>query len=240
MRVALTSDIHAEFHSIASTITFLKEVSVGADVLVIAGDLGVGKANSAAYTPKVVSELGAIGIPIVLTLGNHDYWHASRDQLIAAVRAACPPNVHLLQRNRVSIEGKVFAGTTLWFPWTWDAAQQENDWIDFNRIQAPFDPYSENRIDWQYLTAGPADVIVTHHLPCAEVVAPAYANSSVNCYFVGGAAHQVAEVQASVWCFGHTHTPFDGTLATGGPRLLCNPRGYPSEKNPCKAVLFEV
>ncbi len=243
MRIGITSDIHTDSNGLAPTLRWISDqvASGGVEVLVIAGDLGVGDPRSPVYTPNVIQALGALPVPVVVVMGNHDFWRSSPRDLFAAIDAVCPPNVHVLRRSKVEIGGKVFGGSTLWFPFSYEAQSQLDGWCDHIFIRKPFDPFQENLWDWAFLQdQGPFDVVVTHHLPCGSVVAPQWVGSSCNCYFVGGSEAQVARVPAPLWVFGHTHTVFDGALPSGGPRLVCNPCGYPREGLPGGLLLLDI
>jgi hypothetical protein len=49
----------------------------------------------------------------------------------------------------------------------------------------------------------------------------------LNRFFLCDMSGLIERVQPPLWCFGHTHDAVDKDV--GATRLLCNPRGYPSE-----------
>ncbi|SAK62113.1 metallophosphoesterase [Caballeronia catudaia] len=70
-------------------------------------------------------------------------------------------------------------------------------------------------------------IVVTHHAPMRESLAPRYAEDLVSAGFVNHLP-TLARAPASLWIHGHTHTSFDYVI--GGTRVVCNPRGYFSRR----------
>jgi hypothetical protein len=71
-------------------------------------------------------------------------------------------------------------------------------------------------------------LVVTPHLPPPRSIAPQYAGSSLNRFFVAEDAAGLVERSGDrLWIHGHTHTPCDYVI--GETRVVCNPRGYPGE-----------
>ncbi|MDR5756737.1 metallophosphoesterase [Caballeronia sp. LZ035] len=71
-------------------------------------------------------------------------------------------------------------------------------------------------------------IVVTHHAPRRESLAPQYAEDIVSAGFV---SHMPTLTRAPValWIHGHTHTSFD--YEADGTRVVCNPRGYFSKRS---------
>ena len=70
-------------------------------------------------------------------------------------------------------------------------------------------------------------IVVTHHAPMRESLAPRYAEDLVSAGFVNHLP-TLARAPASLWIHGHTHTSFDYVVE--GTRVVCNPRGYFSRR----------
>ncbi|WP_277183493.1 metallophosphoesterase [Caballeronia sp. BR00000012568055] len=66
-------------------------------------------------------------------------------------------------------------------------------------------------------------IVVTHHAPLRESLAPRYANDVVSAGFVNHLP-SLAREPVALWIHGHTHTSFD--YVANGARIVCNPRGY--------------
>ena len=113
----------------------------GADVVVVAGDVMESLGS--------IDFLERIDAPVVLALGNHDYWRIAgatsalmdMDEIISKIRRrVAGGNVTLLERDEVVIDGVRFLGGTMWS----DAAglrplALSSGWAmnDFRRISAP-------------------------------------------------------------------------------------------------------
>jgi Icc-related predicted phosphoesterase len=104
-RIAAVADIHVKQTDRSKWISFFKEVSQRADVLLICGDLtDTGDEEEA----KVLcDELKACTIPVVAVLGNHDY-EKGRHKLIRQILQN--DNVHILDGESVIIGDVGFAG----------------------------------------------------------------------------------------------------------------------------------
>ena len=77
-----------------------------------------------------------------------------------------------------------------------------------------------------------ATVVITHHLPSIDSVAPPFMEASSNTAFASDLDALFG--QMDLWVHGHTHHSFD--YRRGRTRVLANPRGYPmrdgSRENP--------
>jgi hypothetical protein len=67
-------------------------------------------------------------------------------------------------------------------------------------------------------------VVVVHHAPRAESVAPRYADHSLNPAFASRLPDNLL-TGATLWVHGHTHASC--SYQVGSTRVECNPRGYP-------------
>lgn len=80
-------------------------------------------------------------------------------------------------------------------------------------------------------------VVVTHHLPSMRSVAARFESDVLSAAFASHLDELVE--QADVWIHGHTHDAFD--YRHGKCRVICNPRGYPSETTAFRpTVVVEV
>lgn len=81
------------------------------DVVVVAGDVGEGAVNGFARLREIVAE----DVPIVMVMGNHEYYHRTYPEELKLARAdAARLGVHLLENAAVVLVGARFAGATLW------------------------------------------------------------------------------------------------------------------------------
>lgn len=73
-------------------------------------------------------------------------------------------------------------------------------------------------------------VVVTHHAPSPQSVAPKYQQDGLTPAFVSDCT-DLLELGADLWVHGHTHDSFD--YLVGKTRVVCNPRGYPVSVGHC-------
>ena len=114
MHIQLLSDLHLEENS-----AFQPQRAPGADVLVLAGDIGSYQGGSA------LSALGdedfGLGrfadwpVPVIVVPGNHEYDTLDFDPTHARLRATCERlGLIWLERETIVLHGVRFVGTTLW------------------------------------------------------------------------------------------------------------------------------
>ncbi len=233
MKLHLLSDLHTEFCEFSPP-------SANADVVILAGDIGVGLDGiewAARQFPKV---------PVIYVPGNHEYYGhdiALIDDLVKKSAA----NIHVLNNDKVVLDGVRFIGSTLWTDFklhgegeAWFARQRAKRSVeDFAAIrnsdraftpEASVDLHEESRAwieaELKVKFDGPT-AVVTHHLPAAMSVANQYANDPLNPAFASRLEKIIEKFRPELWIHGHTHVPCDYELF--GTRVVCNPRGYPRE-----------
>jgi hypothetical protein len=133
-----------------------------------------------------------------------------------------------------TVAGRRFVGSTLWFPYDDEAHAYRHLLTDFHLI-ARFaeDVYEENRRAVRFLdaTAGPGDIVITHHLPARDGIAPHFKReplARLAPFFANDHQGLVARSQPALWIHGHMHVPSDWRL--GETRIVCNPIGYPGDR----------
>ena len=123
MNIQLLSDLHLE-----SNPHFVARPTPGADVLVLAGDIGSYQPDSsltrlgvedfglARFSPRPVSEGGADWpTPVLFIPGNHEYDGQEFDDATRRLRAACDRwGLIWLEQQSVMLQGVRFVGCTLW------------------------------------------------------------------------------------------------------------------------------
>lgn len=119
MRLQLLSDLHLEANP-----GFVAEPAPGADLLVLAGDVGSYQARSAGamaepdwglqrFSP--LPQHAGWPTPVLFVPGNHEYDGLDFDQAHADLRATCDRlGIIWLEREQLLIGGVRFVGTTLW------------------------------------------------------------------------------------------------------------------------------
>ncbi len=235
MKLHILSDLHLSTHP-------LDPPSTDADVVILAGDI--------ARPPDAIAWAQGFGKPVILIPGNHEFYGSSLQETVQHLKQlADGTQVHVLDNERLVLDGIRFLGSTLWTDFLAagpGAAQQAAITQsmqfnrDFSRIRAnPDDPgrflmpqdcitlFARNT-QWlrQELTAdfsGPT-VVVTHHAPSLQSVPVRFRGSPLNVNFVSDAESLLIEGGASLWIHGHLHDSFDYLVQD--TRVVCNPRGY--------------
>ncbi len=114
MKIQLLSDLHLESHP-----HFVPQPAPGADLLVLAGDIGSYQKGSLLTDPDFglarFSPLFGWPTPVLFLPGNHEYDGLDFDETHARLRATCDRlGMIWLERQVLQIAGVRFVGTTLW------------------------------------------------------------------------------------------------------------------------------
>jgi 3',5'-cyclic AMP phosphodiesterase CpdA len=108
VRIQIFSDLHAGVAPL-KRITVAKDV----DLVVVAGDVAEGAQNAFSTLRGIVPE----AVPIIFTMGNHEYYRRFLGEELALARTLAPNfNVHLLENDCIVVGGGTvrFAGASLW------------------------------------------------------------------------------------------------------------------------------
>jgi len=235
MKLHILSDLHTEFSDFDPPET-------DADVIILAGDIGVGSAGiqwAERQYPQV---------PVIYVPGNHEFYgHDVHDT--GRLFDAASANIHVLSDSKHELDGVRFLGSTLWTDFklygegeAWFARQRAKRLIeDFtsirngNRRFTPEDSVDLHRRSIAWLVdelekefEGPT-VVVTHHLPASPSIASQYRNDALNPAFASRLEGIIEKFRPELWIHGHTHVACDYEIF--GTRVVCNPRGYPTESS---------
>ncbi len=261
MRIQYVSDIHLEHHRIwradqLNPRTWVRPVE-GADVLVLAGDVGWPDLSAYGLFMQWCSDNWPA---VVVVAGNHEFYtegavggvgigkgpkicQPEKLELLRKI-AASLPNVHFLDRGRVKVGGVTFLGATLWSAIPADlgkyALQSLNDFRCV--LSAPgrwvtLEEYGKwHAADVAWLrgelvaarAAGETVVVVTHHMPTPKLIHEKYAGHPLNCCFATDLEWLIQEGAPVAWICGHSHT--GNRITLGQTQLALNPVGYPGER----------
>lgn len=129
MNIQLLSDLHLEVHP-----HFVPEPAPGADVLVLAGDIGSYQNGSllsdedfglARFSP--LPQFAGWPTPVILVPGNHEYDGQDFDAAHERLRRTCERlGLIWLERQTALVAGVRFVGTTLWSDFDALAEHDEN------------------------------------------------------------------------------------------------------------------
>ncbi len=248
MRLHIFSDIHLEFAE-------FEPPRVDADVVVIAGDLHVGR-EGRKWIRRYIAEK-----PVIYVLGNHEFYRHAFPNLIDELRRETDgSNVHLLENEAVEIDGCSFLGCTLWSDFRINGdevlakAIADRGIADYELITrhsshhclTPDDTANAHKVSVDWLKEQVANrdarktVIVTHHAPSCKSIPPWHEGSLLNGAFVSDLEDFIHETEVPLWIHGHTHYCVDYKL--GRTRVLANQRGYPHAVSPGfdPALIVEV
>ena len=243
MKIHLLSDLHTEFWK-QDKRAKLMSLLQPADVLVLAGDIAVGRSN----VLEIIKWIDHTGVykHILYVPGNHEYYSGTKlDQFNdPSFVSKLPANAQLLNPGVAIIDGVRFIGATLFtdFKGGDPLVQHAAKWAiqDFKRASgASVESYTQlYQRDWAFLKASyewrnPNDkvVFITHFVPDIQLCHPRWGGetSLLNYYFANRLAGWIAELEPCYWLFGHTHDEVDYMI--GDCRLIANPYGYPGEKS---------
>ncbi len=234
MKIHLLSDLHLELSQYQPA-----PAAYSADVVVLAGDIW--KKDYGMYMARSMFP----DQQIVMILGNHEHYGQEIHQNIAKIRAAAAElGIHLLENDKVIIQGTRFLGCTLWTDFELFGSDQHKSCLlhaqqylnDFRRIRNgewdfnPADSIAIHKESLQWLKSklnesfdGPT-IVVTHHGPCWKSVAPRYQNDLLSACFSSRLDHLMDGNKVELWCHGHTHDSFNYSI--NGTCVITNPRGY--------------
>lgn len=228
MKIAYCSDLHLEFGGP------IPNLIADADVLILAGDIC--EAKKLHQFTDLLHQVSDHYKAVVMVAGNHEAYRGEFAKSKTIIRALVEPsgNIHFLDKETITIDGVVFGGCTLWSyispTQEWFAARGMNDYhlitkkhsTGYRKLR-PSDTVLDHSQSVIWLRNTPnIDVMVTHHAPSLQSIAPQYLSHDLNCCYATDLEYLMAGKQ--LWIHGHMHNKFD--YIVDGCRVLCNPRGY--------------
>lgn len=243
MKIKPISDLHSEGWD-------FKYSSDGEDVLVLAGDIGVGSKTISFIKSNFPKDL-----PIVFVPGNHEFYHNDYYELMSVFdREFRNTNIHLLNNSSCIIDGVRFIGGPMHSNFELFGLAQRpfveldcaRGIMDFHCIRNGDNYYKEGNAGWTtqdcknefekfdryvgfalHQPFNGKTVVVSHFGGHKSLVHPKYANSNITPFFCSDCSHLMGF--SDLWISGHTHTSFDHYVE--GTRVVCNPRGYGVENS---------
>ena len=106
VRIAAVGDLHCTKASLGSFGPWLNAVNERADVLLLCGDLTDYGTTEEVHV--LAKELGAVRVPMLAVLGNHDYETGNHEEVTKVLQDA---GVHVLCGDTVEVHGIGFVGT---------------------------------------------------------------------------------------------------------------------------------
>lgn len=243
MKIQLLSDLHLETHP-----QWRAAPVPGADVLVLAGDIGSYQSGSRLegqdFGLEHFSPARGWPTPVVFVPGNHEYDGLDFDQAHTRLRNTCARlGIHWLERESLTLQGVRFLGTTLWTDFdalgrdeksrskAFRAANyylQKTGTTRQGKAWLAEDIRAQALVCQQWLCDalhtpfdGPT-VVVTHFAPSLHSADPRYGRTPGTAGFCN--ALDALLPHAQLWLHGHLHAPSDYVHA--GCRVVANPLGY--------------
>jgi Icc-related predicted phosphoesterase len=241
MKIQIFSDLHIDVAPI-KPITIADNV----DMVIVAGDTCEGAVRAFEHLRQIVP----LAIPIVMVMGNHEYYRRFiPDELALARERAASFNVHLLEEDdNTVICGVRFAGATLWtdyaifgaanVPQVMNACAlgmndhrligwQKQPWLRFRPQEAARLHHESRAFLTEILATSFPTVVVTHHAPHWDSVLPRYQSDPLTGAFVSDLSMLIEAYQPALWVHGHVHNSSDYRI--GRTRIVANPHGYGNE-----------
>lgn len=238
MKIQVFSDLHIEFEN-------FKVNTANSDVIVLAGDIHVGN-KGVLWALKNIPDK-----PVIYVLGNHEFYGKAYPRLVNSLKELTQnTNVVILENDVFTFDGVNFMGCTLWtdFELYGDArlAGYECQQImsDYRKIRLSPE-YSKLRskdvagihsqsLHWlkKQLAShkDETNIIVTHHGPSTLSLPETKSENIIHSAYVSRLDKILTDYNPAAWLHGHLHNSSDYMI--GECRVVCNPRGYPGERNP--------
>ncbi len=239
MKIQIFSDLHVDVAPVKPI-----QIMPGVDLVIVAGDTCEGVLHAFDYLRQIV----AVQIPILMVLGNHEYYRRFIPHELALARShAAEFNIHLLENDTIVLGGVRFVGATLWtdyriFGESNQAAVmnacatgmndhrrigwQKQPWLRFRPQEAALLHHRSKTYLAEVLTTpfrGPTAVI-SHHACHPRSIHPAFMSDSLTGAFASDLSTLIEAHRPTLWVHGHVHQSFD--YRVGETRILCNPHGY--------------
>jgi predicted phosphodiesterase len=237
MKIHILSDVHLEF-------SHFQPPDTGADVVILAGDIGL-------HTDGL--QWARTAFPhqdVIYVSGNHEYYGAERLSMLARLREeAASLKIHFLENDSLVIPGSAvrFLGATLWTdfllygePWANKlmrlGAGRLNDFRKIRNGEGAFTPEDsvllfQESVAWLNARLNEPfsgkTVVVTHHLPSMLSVPLRFREEKLSACFASHLDYLFGK--AALWVHGHSHDNSD--YLSQGTRVICNPRGYVTERH---------
>ena len=198
---------------------------------------------------------------VVYVAGNHEHYQGTYTKTLKALSenlAKVSENIHFLDASLVDIDGVRFVGGTTWTNFgymneysMYAASNGMNDFrvITYDRdgiyrALRPRDSVYEHTKYVDFINHASKEhdrvVVVSHHAPTFKSIAECYVGDSLNDAYASDLSNMILNREGiKKWIHGHVHHNFD--YEVGQCQVLCNPRGYPGERErEFELMTFEV
>lgn len=228
----IVSDLHLEHGAIMPAVP-------KCDIAVLAGDIDSHDEISLTLNSLLVNYED---LEIVYVPGNHEYYGASMSNVDRILANIVDTRLHILKSgSAATVCGIKFCGGTLWTDYdnfnplaVIECKTGMNDYAQIWNNGHKVLPDELFKIHCETLTRieneKDVDVVVSHHAPCNLSQEQQYKTSRIAAAFSSNLSETIFKMNPKLWIHGHCHNSSDYTI--GNTRILCNPKGYPFERNP--------
>lgn len=239
MKIQYASDLHLELSDNSRLFKHEMPFEAIGDVLVLAGDsmyLESGKPPCRSFWQWASENFQRV----LMIPGNHEFYHSGDVAKYGdSWHKEILPNVLYHQNEVVRIGDTDFILSTLW---SYIAPQEVNNifygMCDFKQIRYVGEQFTTDDVIYEHMKAmsfikknvaesdAAHKVVVTHHLPTFDVVAPRHKSSPISSAFATELKEYIADSGIDLWIYGHSHTNIDTVI--GNTRIVSNQLGYVS------------
>lgn len=246
MKLALCSDLHLDFKDLPDTFYQRDE---GVNVLVLAGDTI--ESRSLNTVKHVFTRLSDLYSRIIMISGNHEFYRTNFNKSKQQVREFIEDfhNVTYLDNESLDLESDcVLVGTTLWTSYNNNNPLTQLYAMDYMndhklirleeeryRTLKPHDCYRLHIESLEFIRGvverhrDKRVVVITHHAPSFQSVDDVFRHEihANGCYASNLDEFILEHENIILWQHGHMHHHKDYMIGTC--RVVCHPRGYPSD-----------
>jgi Icc-related predicted phosphoesterase len=189
---------------------------------------------------------------VFMVMGNHEHYHGRFNKTYSELVSMLPENVELLEDEIVEYNGVMFLGSTLWTDLNkgdsitaWHLKSCMNDYrvvqnyYEAKNLYYKLTPEHTAEVHFktkQYFRMMLSEhrekpfVVVTHHGPTHMSINEKFKHDhTMNGGYVSDLSDLILDNEnIKLWIHGHVHDPVDYMI--GETRVVCNPRGYPGER----------
>ena len=252
VKIQFTSDNHLEFYK-DKKIDILDFITPCAPYLAILGDLGYPTLDN---FKDFLSQTSKIYDKVFYLKGNHEFYQCNIqpimtcDEINDKIQEICKSfdNVYYMDNTEhLLTDNIIILGSTLWS----NIPQHQQSKIkqvinDYKYIFIKEKHYKTNispkytsdlhlyNVKWlenmleKYKNK--KVIILSHHLPTFELIAPEYKDSNSNCAFASNLDYLMKQnSNIKFWLCGHTHSNVETKI--NECECITNPFGYPNENN---------
>jgi len=210
------------------------------DLVCIAGDVAEGIDGIGQCLTELRNHTEAT---IVGVMGNHDYAEQTLSPMtVERIQSKLPEGIHLLENQKIEINGVRILGCTLWTNPDPDAHETgsmllpeymrvSNQHGDLLSVDDTLVAHLQSKVWLNTELAKPFDgktVVVTHHAPSFRSQPAQHRFRELSGFFCVAMEDLIDQHQPNLWIHGHLHEPVD--YAMNKTRIVSAPLGYADER----------